>query len=634
MNEQRATFIVSGDLHREGREPREGHGEREKRKERELREGRIAIGSDRECHIRLDEHFTISGRHADIEWDGENFYLTDADPAHITFVNHREAEYDEPVALAGGDIVQIGPYVLEIEHEGRARLRITVTRLLVNSSFLIKRDEAGETTDAGRWEGEVLLICNPPDQTASGSTHGKLILNKPKVSPLHAGISRFRDPLDETVSRFYLIDLSASNNTYLNGHVLRTDEMAALSSKDVAQIGPFDLTFNVEGETLHVVVRLSVDDSAMTGVAAAAEPSGKVETGATAPSQVAADALRIFWAKRTRGKAARLSPFQLQRTTPGRVGKARYKWRPTTDLARTWPLTLLLWCVVVPVAAFALVMAWLGLSTFSPRALSAAHAGANFNPARPIARQANANACTTCHTRGRSMETNCATCHQTDTFTATVTAPHQAAGIGCISCHSEHRGAEFRPGLAPFNASFQKGGRLDETCAGCHNDQNSKLYQGRRVFTPHGGTFGYPVVNEQWKWEGLDEETWRQKPEELKQVVANWPVASGDEGGRRSAQFHALHLYRVRTTGGLTGAEGGVVSCSTCHKSYGASLDRETPRTTCVACHSGRTDAQTGRALLASDQPDCTSCHVQHVRDTRRKHPLLASRFAVEKGRP
>ncbi|HEV2803115.1 MAG TPA: hypothetical protein VGW12_21790, partial [Pyrinomonadaceae bacterium] len=217
--------------------------------------------------------------------------------------------------------------------------------------------------------------------------------------------------------------------------------------------------------------------------------------------------------------------------------------------------------------------------------------------------------------------------------TATVTEQHKAAGIGCTSCHAEHRGAEFRPGVAPFNASFQKGVEPQETCAGCHNDNNKQLYQGRRVFTPHGGTFGYPVVAGRWKWEGVEAEAWEQKPAELKQLVANWPVASANEDGRRSAQFHALHLYRVRTTGTLAGVDG-TVSCSTCHKTHGATLDRETPRTTCAACHGGKRDAQTGRTLLAPDKPDCISCHVQHAKDTRRKSTLLAAFAGAEKERP
>jgi len=105
------------------------------------------------------------------------------------------------------------------------------------------------------------------------------------------------------------------------------------------------------------------------------------------------------------------------------------------------------------------------------------------------------------------------------------------------------------------------------------------------------------------------------------------PVAPGDDDGRRSAQFHALHLYRVRTTAGIVANSSGELSCSSCHKTFGASLDRETPRTTCAACHSGKTDTQTGRALFSSDTANCTSCHIQHVRDPRHWNPsLLAAR--------
>jgi len=223
------------------------------------------------------------------------------------------------------------------------------------------------------------------------------------------------------------------------------------------------------------------------------------------------------------------------------------------------------------------------------------------------------------------MESNCASCHQTETFAATVTPPHEAAGIGCNSCHTEHRGADFRPGVASLSASFQPGVAAGQTCAGCHNDTNKTLYNGRAVHTPHGGTFGYPVVNGQWKWKGLDEVEWQQKPADIKQLVASWPGVGENE--RRSAQFHALHLYRVRTTGNLPGNSTGELSCSSCHTSYGATLDRDTPRTTCAACHNGKTDTQTGRVLLSADTANCTSCHVQHVKDTRHWNPsLLASR--------
>ncbi|HEY1404645.1 MAG TPA: FHA domain-containing protein, partial [Pyrinomonadaceae bacterium] len=456
----------------------------------------------------------------------------------------------------------------------------------------------------------------------------ELNLNHPTVSRLHAGIRKIG-------GRFYIFHLSPSNSTTLNGSLVH--EKAALADGDVVQIGPFFLFIDFKGSALSVRVRYQTTvnigeaEALSTGQLLSSDTPPAGEAGADSKASAASGAsdpdadegaLDVFWEKRKReaGKVTRPSALR-PRQPAAKLGKARFNWKPTRDLERPWPFSIFTWGVVV-VGLLSIVAAFSYTSAFSPAPVSNAHTRASFNLSPAIAREPNANSCTTCHSMRTSMETNCASCHQTQAFTATITAPHQAAGIGCVSCHSEHRGAEFRPGVAPFNASFQKGVRFDETCAGCHNDQNQKLYRGRRVFTPHGGTFGYPVVGGQWKWKGVDEEAWQQKPDELKQLVANWPVAAEDEAGRRSAQFHALHLYRVRTTGALAGVEG-VVSCSTCHKSYGATLDRETPRTTCAACHSGKTDAQTGRALLASDTANCTSCHVQHVRDKRHWNPSL-----------
>jgi formate-dependent nitrite reductase cytochrome c552 subunit len=223
------------------------------------------------------------------------------------------------------------------------------------------------------------------------------------------------------------------------------------------------------------------------------------------------------------------------------------------------------------------------------------------------------------------MDDACASCHQTATFDATERDAHKVAGVGCATCHAEHRGADFRPGIASLSADFQNGVARKNTCAGCHNDANHKTYNGRTVHTPHGGTFGYPVVNGHWQWKGLSEAEWRQKPDDVKKILTTWKATSED--GRRSVEFHALHLQRVRVINGLKGNVAGELTCSSCHKSLGASLDRATPRTTCAACHNGLTDEQTGRAIIASSAPNCASCHVEHVKDARRwGASLLAQR--------
>jgi hypothetical protein len=488
------------------------------------------------------------------------------------------------------------------------------------NTFIITRED--RSFDPVTLVSEGLAIGRQPDC--------ELNLNHPTVSRLHAGVRKID-------GRFYIFHLSPSNSTTLNGKLV--EERAALADGDVVQIGPFFLFIDFNEDALAIRVRYQTavrvgDADLTTGSIQAtigAPKTADAQSGAPLSSAPAgadggdADegALDVFWEKRKReaGKVARPSPLRPRPPAP-KLGKARFNWKPTRDLERPWPFSIFTWGLVV-VGLLSIVAAFSYTSAFSPAPISGAHARQSLASTPAIAREPNANSCTTCHTLRTSMETNCAACHQTEAFAATVTPPHVAAGVGCISCHAEHRGAEFRPGVAPYNASFQKGVALDQTCAGCHNDNNKKLYNGRAVRTPHGGTFGYPVVNGQWKWKGLDTEAWQQKPDNLRQLVANWPGTGENE--RRSAQFHALHLYRVRTTGNLTGNTDGEVSCSTCHKSYGATLDRETPRTTCAACHNGKTDAQTGRALLTAEMPNCTSCHVQHVRDTRHWNPSLLS---------
>jgi hypothetical protein len=104
-------------------------------------------------------------------------------------------------------------------------------------------------------------------------------------------------------------------------------------------------------------------------------------------------------------------------------------------------------------------------------------------------------------------------------------------------------------------------------------------------------------------------------------------VKAKSEEERRSVEFHALHVQRVRAASGMKSNEAGELTCSSCHKSLGASLDRATPRTTCAACHNGLTDEQTARAIIASSAPNCASCHLEHVKDTRRwGASLLAQR--------
>lgn len=287
-----------------------------------------------------------------------------------------------------------------------------------------------------------------------------------------------------------------------------------------------------------------------------------------------------------------------------RSGKAQFNWTPTSDLARGWPVALLIWGSVI-VTVFSVAGVFWFANAYAPAPLSSSHSRNQLAVFPAIAKQPNADSCTNCHSFSGNMEAKCASCHNTEVFVATVIKPHVAAGIGCSDCHAEHRGAEFQPGVTAL-----------ATCTQCHNDANQQTFNGRRVKTPHGGTFGYPVIDGHWKWSGLDDEDWA-----LKKIdVTRLPTENDEQW--RSKQFHALHVQRVKKVGEMAGNAQGSLSCSSCHKSFDL-IDRETPRTTCATCHNGKIEPGTNRQLIASNQPNCTSCHVQHTKDKRHWNPSL-----------
>ncbi|HEU4595188.1 MAG TPA: FHA domain-containing protein [Pyrinomonadaceae bacterium] len=435
----------------------------------------------------------------------------------------------------------------------------------------------------------------------------ELVLNHPTVSRLHAGIN-------ETGGRFFIFNFSHSSGTAINGRVVAIESAEVLADGDLVQIGPFFLQLEREGDAL--VVRVTLEVAVRVG-----EAEGRVEIPNAEPQPTGAaagqddpelsDALNVFWEKRKReeGKMQRISP--LRPRAPSRVlGKARFNWTPTRDLVRPWPFSIFIWATVI-VAALAGLAAVAYSSAYTPAPISSPHARQALQTQPAIARQPNGSSCTTCHTLTGSMEANCASCHQAEGFTATVTDAHREAGVGCTSCHVEHQGTEFRPSVASL-----------QTCFNCHNDANTKTFNGKRVGTPHGGTFGYPVVGGKWTWKGLEKDEWERKPAELREVRAQldeaskrWPTGGDADAARRTAEFHALHLYRVKAVGGLRGNKEGEVSCGTCHQSF-APIDRETPRTTCGTCHNGDPGGKFER-VLAADQPNCNSCHVQHVKGRR-----------------
>ena len=449
------------------------------------------------------------------------------------------------------------------------------------------------------------LNVDPTELVTDGLKIGRLPsceieLNHPTVSRLHAGIN-------ETGGRFFFFNFSHSSGTTLNGRVVAAEQPEVLADGDVVQIGPFFLNFDRLGEALSIRVTLQV-----AGTVGDSEHPAEETAYEDQPALEVSQALNVFWEKRKReaGKMQRLSP--LRPHAPSRVvGKIRFNWTPTRDLVRPWPFSVFLWAFII-VAVLSVAAAFAYTNAFSPAPISTAHSRTTILSQPAIAREPNAASCTTCHSLTSTMDSNCATCHTTPAFTSTVTKEHADAGVGCTGCHIEHQGTEFRPVVASL-----------QTCTNCHNDTNKKTYNGKTVGTPHGGTVGYPLIDGKWAWKGLSPGEWetktaamREQLVRMEEAAQRWPVAGAASERRRSAEFHVLHVYRVKAAEGMKADKDGLMTCTTCHATLGMNPDRTTPRTTCAACHTGDPGGKF-EALLKPDKAHCDSCHVQHVKGPR-----------------
>jgi hypothetical protein len=416
----------------------------------------------------------------------------------------------------------------------------------------------------------------------------ELMLNHPSVSRVQAGIKQFEN-------NYYLFALRPKNPVILNGKPIEENE--ALAAGDIIEVGPFHLQVDTADEALVIRVELRIgmkpseidvsDPGLITGDLMVSAEGGKAKKPRGTP--IASNkALDIFWDKRVRdaGKMARPSPLYPKGSR--RTGKAQFNWMPTSDLKSRWPVAFFTWALLI-VGLISVAAAYWYTSAFAPAPISKAHAVTQFSVSPAIATTPNAGSCTNCHSLTGNIEQRCASCHRTEAFTATTIKPHEAAGVGCIDCHAEHKGVEF---------SATQGALAG--CTACHSDGNQRVFNGRKVGTPHGGTFGYPVVNGEWSSKSINDEEWDLR----KLAVVRLPTDSDQKW--RSNQFHALHDQRVRLAPGLKGNAEGRLSCSSCHNSF-EPLDRTTPRTTCAACH------------VKDGKPNCTSCHVQHILDRHKK---------------
>jgi hypothetical protein len=461
------------------------------------------------------------------------------------------------------------------------------------------------------------LNIDPTSIESEGLTIGRLVgndltLNHPAVSRTHAGIKEER-------GEYWVFNLSNANGTILNGALV---DQAPLAAGDILQIGPFTIFVSFPNNQLTLSVEMSVNplraEGAGTTALAPTDAAGKTMMLSPAMLQAQAqkpsaggtqrlamtgmltgmlnkpeeEALKVFWDKRKRdaGKMAestRLKPNLIK----GRVGKARFNWRSTSDLRRPWPVSLFLWGAIA-VTVFSVAAAFAFKNAYSPGPLSTPHVRSSFSMPEEslrVANEVNENSCTTCHSLTDSMQSRCAGCHTTAAFKPAASQEHEMVGVSCSECHgSEHRGDAFA--VADAKSS----------CVACHRE--GYVYDshatGKEITlkTPHGGDdIGYPVTNGQWTWAGWSEDRWQRR--KLPKTAAAYDT---------KGQFHILHVSN--------GDAYQRVECSDCHtQGFDPSTITRGVRESCAACHNANPQPAVAGAGQMGAGAQCTSCHQQHT---------------------
>ena len=418
------------------------------------------------------------------------------------------------------------------------------------NTFRIFRTD--RTTDASTLAGESLLIGR--------ASRCDLQLPHPAVALTHAGI-KYQD------GACWLSALAdaATNPVLLNDAVV---QQAPLTAGDIVRIGPYLLRIAVSEQTLQLTV-----DFAPDAMMIEAESVAPISAGTPAEERI----LERYWERRLQTIGADLTHNQPQHSsTPSEspVG-------PSRRFSRRWlaAATVLL---VLGVA----VAAWAFPNVYSPGPLSTVHAAKTLPAASLIARQAS-DSCSACHTLTGTMLQRCSDCHSTTIFQATIAQKHQSLGLTCRTCHTEHRGTEFKPDLV-----------ANAVCTDCHQT-NSPTGSPNGGQTLHGRPVSYPVKNGLWLWEGVSQTAWQQR---------GLPGRTVDYNLRE--QFHMLHAQ---------GRVQGRTQCADCHLagSEAATLKRHV-REACAQCHNLQPAYAAALARVAAIQPfqpgstRCVSCHAQH----------------------
>ena len=195
-----------------------------------LEPGRFVLGRAKEADFRVD-HFEVSRRHCEIEWDGATCWITDLGSQWGTRLG--SSPIAGRTALKPGDTVTLGVVRLLFDCGAVPTPAELQRRAPSSDTAVLFRGAATRSIPLGA------------NTTAGRDPASDVVLNSPAVSRHHAVIRQGHEG-------FRVVDLQSSAGSFVNGR--RFDEHPLVIG-DRLQLGPFYFLF--DGLALHSVSPVS-----------------------------------------------------------------------------------------------------------------------------------------------------------------------------------------------------------------------------------------------------------------------------------------------------------------------------------------------------------------------------------------
>lgn len=198
---------------------------------------RIVIGREASCDVFID-HPAISRQHAAIIGTARGATIEDLGSRHGTRVNSRELSPKQPVEVASGDIVQIGPRTLRLTAAAPAHAR-TLRADTISTQGLRNPSKVATTLELVNDSRPDL----PPIVLAAGARLEIGRLPECDICVDDPAVSRHHARIDVSPSGVVIQDLGSRHGTRVNGQFVRPGRPIEISEGDVVQAGPRVLRF-------------------------------------------------------------------------------------------------------------------------------------------------------------------------------------------------------------------------------------------------------------------------------------------------------------------------------------------------------------------------------------------------------